>query len=39
MISRALAGSRLAIIPDRGHGQEDPVGLNALVGIPRLIKR
>jgi pimeloyl-ACP methyl ester carboxylesterase len=33
ILSRHLAGSRLAIVPDRGHGlfQEDPVGFNALV--------
>lgn len=34
ILHRALAGSELAIVPDRGHGifLEDPVGFNALVG-------
>ncbi len=33
ILSRAIAGSRLAIVPERGHGifAEDPDGFNALV--------
>jgi pimeloyl-ACP methyl ester carboxylesterase len=33
ILHRNIAGSRLAIVPDRGHGLfvEDPAGFNALV--------